>query len=112
MDQTAQERSSGQNDRAAAEFPAIYHSDARNPAVRRQKPVCLALDHFELRGFADRPLHGGGIARSICLRPRSTHGGTLPAVQNPKLNAALVGDPTHEAIQSIDFADQMALSEP
>jgi hypothetical protein len=46
------------------------------------------------------------------LGPWTAHSGAFSAIQDAKLNAAKVGNSTHQAIQGVDFADQMALSEP
>ena len=56
-------------------------------------------------------LHGGGIELAVGLGAGPAHRRTLAPVQDAELDAALVGDPAHQAVQSIDFADQMALAE-
>ena len=59
----------------------------------------------------NRRLHRRRIELAVGLRPRPAHGRAFAAVQNAKLDAALVGDAAHEAVQSIDFPDQMALAQ-
>ncbi len=56
-------------------------------------------------------LHRGRIELAIGLGAGSTNRRTFAPVQNAELDAALIGDPAHEAVQSIDFADQMTLSQ-
>ena len=54
----------------------------------------------------------GGVELAVRLGARTPHRRALAAIQHPELDAALVGDPAHQAVQRIDLADQMALAEP
>jgi len=56
-------------------------------------------------------LHGLTIAGAIDLRPGATHSGSLGAVEQSKLNGALVGQSAHDAIQRVDFPNQMTLAQ-
>ncbi len=111
MDQPAQEGAGGQNHGAGSDFTGISQPNAGNPAVFDEQIVDFGLDHREIGGLADRPLHGGRIELAVGLGARTAHRRALAAVQNPKLDAALVGDPAHQAVQRIDFPHQMALAE-
>ncbi len=74
--------------------------------------VRLALDHAQIRRLEDRALHGGGVELAVGLGAGAAHRGALAAVQDAKLDAALVGDAAHQAVERVDLADQMALAEP
>jgi len=52
------------------------------------------------------------IELAVRLGSRPPHRRTLPAVENPELDAADVSDTAHQAVERIDFPDQMALPEP
>ena len=56
-------------------------------------------------------MHRRGIKLAVRLGPRATNGRTLAAIEHPKLNAAGVGDPAHQAVQGIDLPNQMTLAE-
>ena len=66
----------------------------------------------KVRRLRNRRLHGLAIELAICLRARPMHGRTLRAIEQPELDSRLIRDPAHQAIQRIDFADQMPLTEP
>ncbi len=111
MDEAAQEGAGGENHGAAGNLAAIGEFHPANAAIGDDEIVGLRLKHLQIRRFANGGLHCGGIELAIGLRARTAHGRALAAVQNAELDAALVGDAAHEAVQSIDFADQMALAE-
>ena len=60
---------------------------------------------------SDRGLHRGGVELAVGLGARPPDGRALAAVEHPELNAAGIRDPAHQAVQGVDFADQMALAE-
>jgi hypothetical protein len=49
--------------------------------------------------------HGFAIELAIDLGPRTAHGRTLGAVEQAKLDAGFVGEPTHQAVQGVDLTD-------
>ena len=77
--------------------------------IRSSASASITVRFGGLRGS---PLHRGGIELAIGLGARTAHGRALAAVQNPELDAALVGDAAHQAVERIDLADQMAFAEP
>jgi hypothetical protein len=85
---------------------------ALDPAILNREIVRLALDHGQICGRQDRPLHGGGVKLAIGLGTRAAHRRTLAPVEDAKLDAALIGDPAHQAIERIDLANEMPLSQP
>ena len=110
MNQATQEGAGGHHHGSNREFPAVGQPQTGDPAIGQQEFVRLALDYGQIGGFSDRGLHRGRIKLAVDLGAGTTNRRTLPAVQNPELDATLVGHPAHQAIQSIDFPDQMALS--
>ena len=90
---------------------AIGEFDPADAAVGDDEIVGFGFDHLQIRRCGNRGLHGRRIELAIGLRARTAHGRAFAAVQDAKLDAALVGDAAHEAVQSIDFPDQMALAE-
>ncbi len=92
-------------------LPALAQPDAGDAAVRDDQLIRLTLDHAEIGSLPDRRLHGGGIKLPVRLGPRSADGRTLAAVQHPKLDPAGIGHATHQTIQGIDLANQMALAQ-
>ncbi len=112
MDKPAQERACGQNHRFCRYLAAVEQHDAADRTVRHQQIVDFAFDNIEIRGGGKFGLHRLAIELSVLLGPRPTHRGTFAAVEDAKLYTALVGDPSHDAIERVDFPDQMALAQP
>ena len=113
MDQAAQERAGGQHDGAAANLAAVARAARRRPGRRAiSRSSTSPSITVEVRGLADRPLHRCGVELAVGLRARPAHRRSLAAVEHAELDAALVGDPAHQAVERIDLAHQMALAEP
>ena len=87
--------------RTAETRPSERDRSSASPSITRQ-----------IRRFEDRALHGGGVELAIGLGAGAAHRRALAAVQDAKLDAALVGDAAHQAVEGVDLADQMALAEP
>ena len=111
MDQPAQKGAGGDDNSPGGELAAVTQPNAGDAAVRNHQIVRLAFDNAEIGGLHDRGLHRRRIKFAIGLGARPANGGTLAAVQHPKLDPASVGDPAHQTVQGIHFADQMALAE-
>jgi hypothetical protein len=110
MDQAPQERARGQNDSAGAELPAVDKPYAPH-RPRDVEIVRLPFDHMQIGRRLDRTLHGPRVQRPIRLRAWSAHRRALASVKDSELNAALIGNPAHQPIKRVDFADQMTLPE-
>ena len=67
-------------------------------------------NHCQARLGGDGGLHGCAVELSVGLRTRSTNGRTLRPVQQSKLDACLVCDPAHQAVQRIDLPDEVSLA--
>jgi hypothetical protein len=52
-----------------------------------------------------------GIELPVGLGSRAAYGWAFSEVEDPKLDAAKIGNSAHQAIQSIDFPNQMTFSE-
>ncbi len=97
-----------------APAPSSRPSASLTPATRPLRDheiIGLGLDHREVRGAADRLLHGGGVELAVGLRARPAHRRPLAPVEHPELDAAAVGDASHQAVERVDLAHEMALAE-
>ena len=82
-------------------------------------PPIVADDHVgdrarhqaESVGGGQQLSHGRPVQRAVGLRPRPLDRRSLAAVENPKLNPGAVDGPRHQAIQGVDLAHQMALTQ-
>ena len=98
-----------------APAPSSRPSASLRPATRSpwiSTIVGLGLDHREVRDAADLLLHGGGVELAVGLRARPAHRRPLAPVEHAELDAATVGDASHQPVERIDLAHQMALAEP
>jgi hypothetical protein len=112
MDQAAQKRARGEDRRGAVEHAAVGEAHARHGAISQDQIIHLAFDHGEVFGCADGPLHRGRIELPVGLGARSADRRALAPIEHAELNSALVRDATHQAIERVDLAHQMALAEP
>ena len=111
MDQAPQKSAGGQHHGATGSAAAASRTPAHD-AVADHQVVDLRLDHREVRGFADRALHGLAVELAVGLGARPAHRRPFAAVEHAELDAARIGDAAHQPVQRIDFAHQMALAEP
>ena len=68
---------------------------AAHAAMFDQEVVRFGLNHRYIGRFPDRSLHRRRVKLAISLRARTAHRRALAAVQNPELDAALIGRPAH-----------------
>ena len=59
----------------------------------------------------DRVLHGPAVELAVGLGAGTLHGRALAAVEHAELDAGLVGDAAHHAVEGIDLAHEMALAQ-
>jgi len=111
VNEPAQKRTGGENHRAAGNLAAVGEFHPADATAFDRQIVGLGSKDREVRRFADRGLHGGRIELAVGLRARTADSRAFAAVQNAELDAALIGDAAHQAVQSVDFPDQMALAE-
>ena len=76
------------------------------------KRLGLGLDHRQIGGLDDQPLHRQAIELAVGLGARPLHRRALAAVEDAELDAGGVGGAAHQAVERVDLAHQMALAEP
>ena len=86
VDKAAQEGAGGQNDRAAAEPPAIREHDSNDLAIPDLEIMGLALDHIKAVLVPNRCLHRLAIELPVRLGTRAAHGRALAAVEQAELD--------------------------
>ena len=59
----------------------------------------------------ERGLHGVAVEFAVGLAAGAVDGGAFAAVEESELDSGLVGDATHEAVEGVDLAHQMAFAE-
>src|SRR5207249_113431 len=64
-----------------------------------------------IRRALKRVTHLEPIKRSICLRPRRTHGGPARSIQKAKLYTGAIDDAAHNSSECVNLADQMTFSD-
>jgi len=88
--------------------PGHYTGDV--VAFEHQVSTCLREDHqiwLVFEATADRL----PVQHAICLRTRRAHRRTLARIENPELDAGLIGSLGHHPAQSVDLLDQMPFAD-
>src|SRR5262249_20275717 len=111
MDETAQEGAGRKHNCAGSEKPPVRKPDGLNPLSAEDQIVRLPLNDLEVRRFVHRGLHGYRINVAVALGARSAHRRPLASIEHTKLNAAEIRDAPHQAVECIDFADEVTLAE-
>jgi hypothetical protein len=111
MYQPAKEGAGRDDDSARRKLAAVSKPDTSDATVRDEQVVGLSFDHSEVRGLADRGLHGGSVKFPIRLGPRASHGRALAPIEHAKLNACGICDSAHQPVERVDLPHQMALAE-
>ena len=111
MDDPAQERAGGEDDRPAGDHAPVGEVDSGDGAGSRGDPRRFAFDHGQVRRFGDESLHGAPVELAVGLGARALDGGALAAVEDAELNAGSVGGARHHAVERVDLAHQMALAQ-
>ena len=112
MDEAVEESAGGEHHGARADLAAIGSDDAGGIALLDDQVFDRGFDHLEVRGGADRRLHGLAVELAVGLGAGALHRRAFAPVQHAELDAGRVGDPAHQAVEGIDLADQMPLAEP
>ena len=100
----------GEYNGLGADTATIQQSDAAHDTIRDLDIIDFALDHVQVGLGSDRSLHGVAIELAIRLGARAADGRALAAVKHPELNAGLVGNASHQTVQRIDLANEVALA--
>src|SRR5262249_48772194 len=111
MDEPAQEGSRGQYDRPCPKLAPIRALEPADSLAADYQVLRLGFDHHEVRGGADRLLHGPGIEPAVRLRARPAHGGPLATVEHAELDAGKIGRGPHETVERVDLTHEMALAQ-
>jgi hypothetical protein len=112
MNEATQKSTGGEDHRAGRNVSAILKPNTGRTPRLDQKIVGFRLDYFQVWNGANRSLHCPRIELSVNLRARATHGGAFSAVKKAELDAAKIADSAHKAIESVDFANEMAFPKP
>ncbi len=110
MYETPQEGPGSQYHRPGKQMAPLKEHDTPNSAFFNNEIIDFRLDHNEMVLLGYGRLHGRLVELSVSLSTRATDGGTLAAVQDPELYPRPVCDTAHQAVQSIHFPHQVALS--
>jgi hypothetical protein len=113
MNEAAQKGAGGYDDRSRMEFAAVRQNDTPDSAtIRKQQIAGLGFDDIETRLLPEQRLDGVAVELPVGLGAWTAHRRTLAPVKHPELDAGAIRRQTHDAIESIDFADEVALAEP
>ena len=113
VDQAAQERAGGQHHGAAGRArgrPSSRTPATSSAAISRSSASPSTTVRFAVSRIAR--CIAWRVELAVGLRARPAHRRTLAAVEHAELDAGLVGDAAHQAVERIDLAHQMALAEP
>ncbi len=111
MDHPVEERPGRQNDRFSPENGSV---DRPNPPGRPSGDDHLgddALEKSQIRHNLEPSLHGQPVDSFVALGPGRLDRSAPAAVEEPELDARLIGEKAHQASESIYLPDEMALGQ-
>ena len=112
MDEPTQKSAGRQHNGACGQAPSIRERHAGHPPVVLQYDIVrFAFENREALDFADCSLHRRRIQFAIGLGTWSADRGTLSTIENAKLDAAKVGHSAHQAVESVNLAHEVALTQ-
>jgi hypothetical protein len=112
VDETTEKRASCQyNSASAHNFAISEHNTANGIFVLDNKVGDLTFQDGETVNGLKFCLHRLSIELAISLRTRALHRWSFSAVKQPKLNTRSIGNTTHQTVERIHFANQMALAQ-
>ena len=59
----------------------------------------------------DRPTHGLTVKPAVGLDARALDRAALAAVEHPAMDGGAIGGARHQAVEHVEFADQMSLAD-
>ena len=99
------EEGPGRDDHGAGlDRAAVPQLDAANPPALGQQADYLGLFDVEVGLVLEQPTHVNAVELLVALRSRRPDCGPAAGVEQPELDADLVGDLPHHAAQRVDFA--------
>ena len=111
VDHALQKRSGGQHHPARAVFVSGSAHDACHDArVDDQVLNRLGPDRQVGRG-RQLGLHGLPVELAVDLSPWASHRRAFGAIEQAELDAGLVGQPAHQAVEGVDLANQVTLAQ-
>src|SRR3954454_15337255 len=111
MDKAAQEGPRREHNRATRNTLAVRRQDSAHTVIVDLEILRSRFQNCQILRGGQRRLHSPLVKLSISLRSRAAHRWSFAAVEKPELNAGRVRHPSHQAIQRVDLADQMALTQ-
>jgi len=99
------------HDCGCGEGAPVLELYSRNPPRVEHEVFDLSFDEAQTVEPAHRLLHRDGVERAVGLRARPAHRGPFAAIEHAELDAAEIGDASHQAVQRIDLSHQMALAQ-
>jgi hypothetical protein len=111
VDQSAQKGSRGQNDGSAPKLPPISQNNSLNASLDNLEIKDLGFNNIERLDGLEFSLHGGPVEAAIGLCTRSSDRWAFAPVQQPKLYTSGIGNPPHQAVQSINLANKVTLAQ-
>ena len=112
MNQAAQKRPGRHDDRSGRESTSIGQQHRRYAALADLHVEHVAGDDLKIGPCLEQFLHGVPIELAIRLGTGATDRRPLAAIEHPELDAAAIGRERHDAVESVDLANQMALAQP
>ncbi len=112
VDEAVEERAGGQNHGSGLERRPLREHDPYNSTGPDEEVLDRRLDDGEAARLGNRLLHRALVELAVGLGTRALHGRPPRAVEQAELDAGGVGYATHEPVEGVDLADQMALAEP
>jgi hypothetical protein len=110
MNPSVEESTRRYNDRRCSHSASILQLDAKDPAVFNQETCYQALPQTEVGGAFQCSPHLYPVESSISLGSRGANRGTARTIQQAELDSRPIDYPAHDAPESINLADKMALA--
>ncbi len=110
VDNATEEGTGGQDHGFGVEADAGLGHHAHHLVVFHNQVIGRLLEQGQIGLVFQHMANGGFVQNPVRLSTGGTHCRALTAVQDPELDACLIGGPGHGAAQGIDFLHQMALA--
>jgi hypothetical protein len=107
-----EKRPGRQHDRPRPELEPHLRGDAGDARSFDDEVDDRLLEDREILRVLENRSHGGLVEHSIGLRTSGAHGRPLAGVQHAKLDSGAVGRSAHDAVECVDFLDEVALADP
>ena len=111
MDQAAQKRPGGQHHRATADPSPVCQHHSRDSVLRHGEIHDFPFDNGQSVLFTDSRLHRLTVELAVGLRARAANRRPFATIEKPELDTCRIGNPPHEAVQSVDLANQVPLAQ-